>query len=468
MPGSIREWFRMRPLRMLGGFLVFLSLALLAFLVLLDIVAGLSNPYLGIITYMVLPAVLVLGLLLVPIDSWLQRRREARGEAEYPVIDLCNPFQRRIVGFFTVASVVVLIVMTVVTYKAVEFMDTTTFCGKVCHKVMIPEYTAYSRSPHASVACIECHIGSGASWFVRSKLTGLPQVYHVTRGDYDRPLQTPVKALRPSRDTCEHCHWPKAFYGSTLRTIITYKQDEHNTLDMSTQLMHVGSGSVPGSGIHSHMIATINYLPAKADHREIAWVRIKRPDGSIEEFVNPTYSADVGKLRKQFDQREMDCIDCHNRAAHDFVSFETLLDDDLTRRTVDPSIPFIKKQAMAAVGDMESVPTQADQARTVAKINEIRKYYETQMPDIYKTRSRAIAYSVGNVRQAYLDSAFPHMRVGAKTYPNWRTHEGCFRCHGTLVAASPKGRDQMIPAGCNLCHNGEPKPVPPSGEPVLQ
>ena len=47
---------------------------------------------------------------------------------------------------------------------------------------MKPEYTAYQNSPHAKVACVACHVGEGADWYVRSKLSGLYQVYAVTLG----------------------------------------------------------------------------------------------------------------------------------------------------------------------------------------------------------------------------------------------------------------------------------------------
>jgi len=458
---TIYSWFRTRPLRLFGGLIVFFSTGLLLFLVLLDLIVGLSNPYLGVITYMLLPGVLAFGLLLVPVDAWLQRRRAAKGQPAYPVIDLCNPRQRRIATFFAGSSVMILVVMTVVTYKSVEYMDTTTFCGKLCHKVMIPEYTAYKRSPHASVVCTQCHIGPGAPWFVRAKLSGIPQVYHYTLGDYPRPIPTPVKALRPSRDTCENCHDPKAFYGSTLRTAISYQQDQANTRVVTSQLMHVGSGGVPGSGIHSHMVNNIEYLPAVDNRTEIAWLRIKRHDGSTQEFVNPMYDKKLASIRKKEQVRVMDCIDCHNRAAHDFVGFEKLIDDDITRRQIDGSLPFIKKQAMDAVGDVSKAPTQVEQSKVLARIDEIAGYYQRSFPDVYKTRRTEIDHSVQAIRTAYTSSAFPHMKIGPDTYPNWRTHDGCFRCHGTLQAARPGGRDADIPSGCNLCHTepktGEPK-----------
>lgn len=458
---TILGWFKTRPLRLLGGLIVFFSTGLLLFLVLFDLIVGLPNPYLGVITYMLLPGALIFGLLLVPIDAWLQRRRAARGQPAYPVIDLCDPRQRRIATFFVASSIVILVVMTVVSYKSIEYMDTTAFCGKLCHKVMIPEYTAYRRSPHASVVCTQCHIGPGAPWFVRAKLSGLPQVYHYTLGDYPRPIPTPVKALRPSRDTCENCHWPKAFYGSTLRTTISYQQDQANSRVMTSQLMHVGSGGVPGSGIHSHMVNNIEYLAAVGNHTEIAWVRIKRHDGSSQEFVNPMYSDKLAGIRKKQQVRVMDCIDCHNRAAHDFVSFEKLLDEGITRREIDASLPFIKKQAMDAVGDASKAPTEAGQSKALAKIRRIASYYERAYPDIYRTRKSDIERSVRAISAVYTSAVFPHMKIGPDTYPNWRTHDGCFRCHGTMQAARAGGRDKDIPANCNLCHTepktGEPK-----------
>jgi hypothetical protein len=458
---TIISWFKQRPLRMLGGLIVFFSTGLLIFLVLLDIVAGLKNPYIGIIAYMMLPGLLVFGLILVPIDLWIQRRRKAHGLPEYPVIDMCDIHQRRIVTFFSVTTVMILMVMTVVTYKSVEFMDTKTFCGKVCHKVMIPEYTAYLHSPHASVDCIQCHIGPGAPWFVRAKLSGLPQVWHYMRKDYPRPLGTPVKALRPSRDTCENCHWPQAFYGSRLRTTITYQTDQNNTRQVNSMILRVGSGGVTGSGIHSHIIGHIDYLPGVENRSEMAWIRLKRADGSVQEFVNPTYKDKLDDLRKKEAVRFMDCIDCHNRAAHEFEPFEKLLDEGITRQRVDSSIPFIKKQAMDAAGDLEKVPTESEQAQAVTRIENIKSYYQKEYPDIYKTRQQDIQQSVEAIRDIYLKTYFPHMKVGSDTYPNWRTHAGCFRCHGVMVAATPGGRDAAVSADCNLCHSDQT-----TGDPV--
>lgn len=463
---TVFSWFKVRPLRFIGGFLVFFSLGLLVFLVLLDMVAGASNPYIGVVTYMLLPIVLMFGLVLVPVDAWIQRRRQARGEPAPIALDLTNPTVRNVATFFAGSSMLILIALTVVSYRGVEYMDTKDFCGRVCHKVMMPEYTAYTRSPHASVPCIQCHIGPGASWFVRSKLSGIPQVWHYTLADYPRPLQTPVETLRPSRDTCENCHDPRRFYGDRSLTTITYKGDELNSKIERTMMMHTGNGGSAGSGIHGHMVKYITYLPAKKDRTEIAWVKVVRPDGSEQEFVNPDYKADIPKLRAKYETRRMDCIDCHNRAAHDFVSYQDLLDNAISSGDVDSSIPFIKKQLMdIACPGVEvpkdpnatdepkiKVPTEAEQKTMAGKIDALTAFYEKTYPDLYKKRAADIQKSVSFAKSLFLTADWPHMRVNSQTYTNWKSHKGCWRCHGQLQAAKPGGKRDDVPMDCTLCH----------------
>ncbi len=87
-------------------------------------------------------------------------------------------------------------------------MDSTEFCGMACHKVMQPEYTAFQRSPHVRVGCAGCHIGPGAEWFVKAKISGSWQLIAVAFDLYPRPIPTPVHSLRPANGTCEQCHWP--------------------------------------------------------------------------------------------------------------------------------------------------------------------------------------------------------------------------------------------------------------------
>jgi hypothetical protein len=121
---------------------------------------------------------------------------------------------------------------------------------------MEPEYVMYMRSPHARVACVDCHIGPGASWFVRSKISGLRQVYAVLAKTYSRPIPTPVEHLRPSRETCEQCHWPEKFHGDKLKIFTHYDNDRNNTKRFTALLLKIGGPDAFGaraSGIHWHV-----------------------------------------------------------------------------------------------------------------------------------------------------------------------------------------------------------------------
>ena len=144
-------------------------------------------------------------------------------------------------------------------------MESTQFCGQTCHSVMDPEYTAYQRSPHARVACVECHIGPGAPWFVRSKLSGSYQVLAVTFNLYPRPIPTPIHNLRPARETCEQCHWPERFSGDKLVIRTKYADDEKNSATKTVLLVHIG-GRNPDSklvGIHGRHLGLVTYIAGR-------------------------------------------------------------------------------------------------------------------------------------------------------------------------------------------------------------
>jgi len=144
---------------------------------------GPPHPYVGLLVFLILPGIFVLGLLLIPIGIWDRRRgllASGKMPAVFPTVDLGLPVVRRTLEYVGVATVLNLLIVGTASYRGVEYMDSVNFCGKTCHTVMDPEYTAYQNSPHSRVACVECHIGPGAGWFVKSKLSGLRQVVAVT------------------------------------------------------------------------------------------------------------------------------------------------------------------------------------------------------------------------------------------------------------------------------------------------
>jgi hypothetical protein len=226
------------------------------------------HPYAGIILFMVLPAVFVVGLLLIPLGIYLRRRRlRATGQLppEYPTIDLNTRLLQRGVLLVAAATVLNVAILSTAAYKGVEYMDSTSFCGEACHTVMQPEHTAYVGSSHARVSCTECHIGEGATWFVRSKLSGARQVLAVARGSYSRPIPSPVKHLRPARETCETCHLPQKFVGDKLLVRTKYQDDEKNTPLVTVLLMRIGGRGPNGAaGIHGRHLPSSSRRPSSS------------------------------------------------------------------------------------------------------------------------------------------------------------------------------------------------------------
>ena len=238
-----------RSLRMLlrnyvslaGIALVLVSLANIVLFVLIGAIGKNVSPYIGIVAYVVAPGFLILGLVMVAAGIVLERRKKLPPTAFYPKIDFNDPKQRAAVISFFTFLVGFLLVSSVGSYKTYEYTESVSFCGRTCHTAMKPEFTAYQVSPHARVACVDCHVGSGASWYVKSKMSGLRQVIAISN-TYPRPIQTPVANLRPARRTCEQCHWPRRFWGAQLKVFNHFAADETNTPRQVRLLIKTGGG----------------------------------------------------------------------------------------------------------------------------------------------------------------------------------------------------------------------------------
>src|SRR5579862_942277 len=401
---NIRDWSR--PIYFLGQNPISLAGAVLTTSAALSMIAfwfydfflpGPPHPYVGILIFLILPGIFAFGLLLIPIGIWL-RRRALRGAgtlpAAYPAIDLRIPMVRRAFEWVAFATVLNVLIIGTASYRGVEYMDSTSFCGTTCHTVMSPEYTAYQNSPHSRVACVECHIGPGAGWFVRSKLSGLRQVFAVTFHTYSRPIPSPVKYLRPARETCEQCHWPQRFTGDKFLVNTSYKDDEKNTPQTDVLLLKVGGRNSQGSvGIHGHHLADtarIRYISTDFERQIIPVVYYTDDQGKTTEFV----STDAKPTQQQLDKGEhrvMDCVDCHNRPTHIFELPENAVDKQMSLGRISPDLPFIKKKAV----DLLKVDYPA---RDVAKqriLDELNNFYRTNYPQIYETR-RTLVQQAGD------------------------------------------------------------------------
>lgn len=439
-----------------GVVIALIALTNTAFLIYVDGTQKHSNPYMGILAWIVAPAIFCFGLG-VFISGLLYERRRRRRMApdvvpEYPMLDLNVTRTRLIVGATTLAIILFVTASVVGSYQAYHYTDTDAFCGTLCHQVMKPEYTAYKLSPHARVGCVGCHVGSGATWYVRSKLSGAYQVYATLTNKYPRPIPSPVENLRPAQETCEQCHWPEKFWGAQLKTFQHFGYDETNTPHVVSMLIKTGGGSPTTgqtAGIHWHMnIANeVTYIATDEHRQTIPWVRIKDRAGNVTE-----YRAQDSKLTDAqiatAPKRRMDCVDCHNRPTHIYVSPDRAVDAAMVAGRIDRTLPFVKQQAVTALS--KDYPTTAAALGTIAK--EIPDYYRTTYAAIYATRRTQVDRAVQAVQQIFTSTRFPEMRVDWRTHPNNIGHflsAGCFRCHDDQHVSKD---GKKISKDCTICH----------------
>jgi nitrate/TMAO reductase-like tetraheme cytochrome c subunit len=416
-------------------------------------------PYLGILTFLILPAFFLLGLLLIPVGLWRvrKRRREAMAEddpaAEFAVLDFNVPQVRRTALVFFAATGINALILGVGTYKGVEVMDSVAFCGTACHSVMAPEYTAYLRSPHARVKCVDCHIGAGASWFVKSKLSGSWQVVSVTFDLYPRPIPVPVQNLRPARETCEECHWPNRFVGDRFKVNTHFAEDEANTETETVLVVKVGGRQAGHShGIHWHVNPdyTVRY---RADEKQQTMYEVEMVarDGARKTWTSPAASTPEGQGATTW--RIMDCIDCHNRPTHIFRSPESELDAALLVRRIDPSLPFVRREGLKAL----EVEYPSHEAARAGIAKAISAFYAQSYPQVAAEKKDAVAAAGVALGDIWCGNVFPQMRIRWGTYVNNAHHTldmsgkvGCFRCHdGEHTAAD----GTAISQDCTLCHS---------------
>jgi hypothetical protein len=409
------------------------------------------HPYAGIVLFLVLPGVFVGGLLLIPIGLVWRRRRLRAQKAlpgEYPRIDLNRPGLRRAAGLVATATLLNVAILGAATYRGVEYMDSTQFCGLTCHKVMAPEYAAFVDSPHSRVGCVQCHIGPGASWFVRSKLSGARQVYAVAAGTYSRPIPSPVRELRPARETCETCHWPSKFHGDKLLVKTKYAEDEANTPSSSVLMLRIGGqGPLGAAGIHGrHLDATerIQYLATDDKRQVIPRVRYRDDGGRVVEYATD----DAPPADGTGEWRSMDCMDCHNRPTHAFDLPERAVDRALADGRIRPDLPFVRREAVRLL--RVDYPDREAAARAIAQ--GLTAFYQDGYGALHRERRPDVDAAVAAVQAIYLRNVFPDMKLGWGTYVNNVGHDdfpGCFRCHDDQHKAAD-GR--VITQDCSACH----------------
>lgn len=452
-----RHW-----LSLLGSLVAAVALVLMVMLVAIELSGFQGGPYLGILTYMLLPALFLVGLLMIPAGVLLRRRADARAAARQesapplPVIDLNSERTRGIVLASVVVAMVSAVVLAGATYRGVHEMETVAFCGTACHTVMQPEHTAFQRSPHSRLTCADCHIGAGADWFVKSKISGSWQLVAVALNLYPTPIPQPVHNLRPARETCEQCHWPTKHVGDKLQVRTKFGDDEANTATKTVLLMKIGGQQgATSTGIHWHVDPGVKIrYQSDASRQKIYDIELTRPDGRTRVYKTGE------KPEGATEWRQMDCVDCHNRPSHTFQLPATEVDAALQDGRIDRTLPFVKREAMRVL----QVAYPSHEAARAGITKEVEKFYREKYPEVASGRAGAVAAAAQALGDIYAWNVFPKMKVTWGTYVNNIGHTeeapGCYRCHDKKHTTA---QGDKIGRNCKTCHvvlaEDEPDPA---------
>ena len=430
----------------IGGVIAIGALFSFALLVWMDFTGGGKNPYSGIFTYLVAPAFLIAGLTLAIFGAWAQRRWAIKHAATAPDkwrLDFSNPAQRRWLIMLGIGGVGFLLLSAFGSYQTFHYAESTQFCGQVCHTAMNPEFSTYQRGAHARVDCVACHVGSGATAFIKAKINGTHQLIAYTLDNYNRPIDTPVKNLRPARETCEKCHWPEKFHGNIDLTFDHYLSDKKNTAVSTRMLLHVNQGrpGSPLSGIHWHVNpdSSVEYYAADEDRQDIVWMRVtNKKDGSARIYRNEEFKGEPPAAAI----RVMDCIDCHNRPAHAFPTANDAVEKSMALGTLSTQLPHIKRSAVQAM-------LQKDITTSAEATQKIADFLRTKYKD-----SPELPATIAEVQKIYAQSIFPERKADWRVYPNNIGHKdwpGCFRCHDDKHKTSTG--ETVKASDCKSCHS---------------
>ncbi len=417
-----------------------------------------NNAYVGLIIYMALPALFIIGLILIPI-GWRKAKRTT-GKTSRELLERRFPTKEVKGGFLGSGIFRTILFLTIIniifvggaSMQMLNFMDRPHFCGTACHSVMNPEWTTYLDSPHARVKCVECHVGQGLEAAIDAKINGLWQIISATFNLYEKPIPTPVHNLRPARETCEECHWPQKFYGYRMQTRISYASDSLSTPTYRTLNLKIDAGrSDQKSGIHWHISDAneVRYTSVDNESEEMIWVDVKQPDNTFRRYYNRDLDSSYFSDISEEDVQTMDCIDCHNRATHIYEDPKRAIDERIRLGILNRDLPYLKREALAAITggfpDLSSAFSGIN--------NHINSFYKRNYQEIYEQEAALIDSTVNTLCSIYARNIHPEMNITWGVYPSHIGHKGsrgCFRCH--LNHMTDKN-DEAIPFDCTLCHS---------------
>jgi len=404
------------PLSIAGAALTTVSAVAFLVYVLLETFELLAGQYSGLFGYLFVPAMFVLGLLLIPLGMWREGRRRKRGVGpwKWPVIDVGRKRTRQVIAAVAVLTIVNLGIVGLASVGVVHYTESNQFCGQVCHTPMTPQFTAHAVSPHAKVDCVSCHVSPGASGLVTAKLNGTRQLYLLAVNKYERPIPEPLGRIPTAVNTCARCHVPGRPGRDLTRAVVSYGDDEKNTESVTSLTMQMTANHW-----HARADVSVEYIASDEKRETIPYIRVMAPGGEVTEY--------------------------HNRPAHTFsASADRAVDAAIGSGGASRDLPFARREMVAAL--KVAYPSHAAADAGIAK----------HLGDFYRATLAApgpqIEQAIRTTQQLYRQNVFPDMKVTWGTYVTKLGHvdgPGCFRCHDE----SHKSRTgKTVRQDCELCH----------------
>ncbi len=429
---------------MLGAALVTLAGFSWLFVLPANIRGHVENPYIGLLMFIAIPMVFFSGLALIPIGIALARRRVAQ-QPDQP----CRPadrlaprrhFLRGDDGRERDHR------------QPAELSRGGANGDRAILRTKLPRdearvHGASDRSPSGSEPARPATSRPAPPAGSKSKMAGTNQLMAVVFNTFPRPIESALESNRlvSSADTCEQCHAREMFIGPRLRVAASYKDDETNTRSETVLTMLVGGGRFGGiHGAHMGPGVHIRYAAQDKKRQTLPWVEYRNSTtGVTRTYLASGTTADSVRSLPTF---EMQCVDCHNRAAHSFEAPGRAVDDAITTGQIAADLPFVKKTGVELI--KAAYPTDDEAGQKIPA--GLTAFYQQKYPDIAGKRASDIQAAGEALLAIYRRNVFPDLKVTWGTYPNNLGHTddpGCFRCHdGSHATADNKTPSPRIAA----------------------
>src|SRR5690606_11514160 len=147
----------------------------------------------------------------------------------------------------------------------------------------------------------------------------------------------------------------------------------------------IGGGANPAGAHGAHLSgdAVVEYR-ADPNRETIQWLRYVSPDGEEKVYARAGWNE---KRADDYELRTMDCVDCHNRAAHSFEAPERAVDQSLAEGRIEAALPFVRQQGLELIraGYDSSELAESQIAES------LRAFYQSQHPAVAASSGEAIS-----------------------------------------------------------------------------